>query len=496
MVTTRYRFRVGRLDGVLPDGSNWNQPVLLGHFRDKETGVDNGIPWEKWGNPHSPQSYIPELSVFNVETTWDENHGRPKGRNLARDKRGKNFYDVGGPFLNIKIETGSPVSGTVLGGSYTNLTGTKKYEGSFMPPSSTYWGTGWAQGPLNYTGNSNALLPDVAPYFDRAWQKAKPKLETASLYVALREAHEIPQMLRTTAKAFSLEYQKTKLERIYHGSDGFSSIERLGPQLSAKKMTPNWAAEQFLNQQFGWAPFLKDLGQFYQTWVNADDTIKRITMENNQWVRRKVRVDKSVDTQIIEEVQLPLNSISYALPCFPVSFPADFFLSPPSWKIVEETTLTINAVGKFRFYRPEFDMTLPDYTSAWNQVMRYIKIYGLNINPYHIWQATPWTWLLDWVSNIGSYIERLSDSAFDSVAAAYFYITAHKKVSRRMEIRLPFVDGFKTLEFERSYTSKQRVSADSPYGFNLTWENLDPRKLAILGALGITRRRGNFRMGD
>lgn len=471
MAATRYRFRVGRHAGVLPDGSNWNTPIFLGHFRDKVTGVENGVPWEYWGNPYSPQSYVPELSVTTVEQTWDENHGRPKGRSNRDELAAKLFYDTGGPFLNVKIDTGSSTEGVVLGGTYTNLSGTKRYEGGFCPPTSTYWGSGWAGSPLSYTGNSNALLPDVAPYFDRAWKLAKPKLETASLYVALRESRDLSRMLKTTAKLNALEYSK-----------------HAGAQISVKNMRPKGVAEQFLNHQFGWAPFLKDLGQFYQTWVEAEDTIKRIQMENGKWKRRSVRVDKAVDTQIISETLLPQSSTSYAIPCFPVSFPADFFLSPPSWRLVEETTLTINASGKFKFYNPNFDVTLPDYTSAWKQVMRYVKIYGLSVNPYHIWQATPWTWLVDWVSNLGSFVERLSDIIEDRVAAAYFYITSRKTVKRRMEIHLPFVTGHQTLVFERSYRSKQRVSADSPYGFSLSWDDLSPRRLAILGALGITRK--------
>lgn len=119
--------------------------------------------------------------------------------------------------------------------------------------------------------------------------------------------------------------------------------------------------------------------------------------------------------------------------------------------------------------------------------MRAVKIYGLEVNPYHIWQATPWTWLVDWVTNIGSYIQRMSDSLEDQVAAAYFYITAHKTVERTFTVKLPFVTGLKTLSFVRSYTAKQRVSADSPYGFRTSWDSLSPERLAILGALGITR---------
>lgn len=483
----RYRFRVGRIDGVKPDGSNWNDVIPVGHFRDKVFVTENGVTRSYWGNPYSPQSYVPEYGVTRTEQTWDETHGRPKGRNAKRDPHGRLFYDTGGPFLNVKIDTGMPNSGVFGRTTLYSTGGDHMYEGGFVLPSAVYWGGDWASSPLAYTTASNALLPDVAPYFDRAWRKAKPALEFASLYVALREAKDLNRMLSTTAKLNALQYQKTDAYKTVFDDLGRSSLVHTGARISTKKMGPPNVAEQFLNHQFGWAPFLKDLGQFYQTWVNADDHIRRITMENGQWVRKKVRVEKAKEHSVISQTQMAPSS-SYALPCFPASMPGYFFTAPPYYDVVEDKTTTINAVGKFRFYRPEFDITLPDYTSAWNQVMRYVKIYGLSVNPYHVWQATPWSWLVDWVSNVGAFVERLSDIATDHVAAAYFYITAKRVIKRRMNIHLPLAQGHRILTFERTFISKQRVAADSPYGFHLTWDALSPRRLAILAALGITRR--------
>lgn len=499
MVIARYRRRDSRMEGIPPDGSGWDTPVFLGHWRDLVTGTQGGVPFEYWGDPYSPQSYAPDVSTTAYEATWDENHGRPKGANMrGRFKttaEHKRFYDTGGPFLNIKIATGLPSRGTVSGGSHINKSGTKKYEGNFCLPRHSFWLSGWASSPGAFLTNDNSLLPDVAPYFDRAWRKAKPKIETAGLFVALRELRELPLMLSTTAKLMALEYNKG-LRYVTRNTEYGPKLVSESVWISSRNMRPRELADQFLNHQFGWVPFLNDLDNFYKTWVNADDQIRTLTRQNGQWKRKSAKVHKEVDTQILQEVTLPLSTDSYAIPCFPVSFPADFFQMPPSWKVVEETTTTINASGKFRFYHPAFDITLPDYTSAWKQVMRYRKIYGLTISPYHVWQSTPWTWLVDWVSNLGAFVERMSDTLEDQVAAAYFYITSRRTVRRRLEINLPWHDGLQTLSFERSYRSKQRVSADSPYGFSLSWDALTPRRLAILGALGITRRSSNFRFGD
>jgi len=490
MGDTRYRLRVDRLDSVAPDGHNWNSLVHLGDFQDKLIEYHDGHPVEiGWGLPHSPVDYAPELSAIAVEQTWDELHPRSRRKSTAFTADGdKPFYNTGGPFLNVKIDTGSPSSGVLSSGTYYNVSGTRRYVGGFMPPPSWSWGGGWGDFPLAYTGNSNALLPDVAPYFDRAWSMAKPKLEYANLYTFLREIGDVVPMLETSAKAFGLQYANNP-KRVGLRTDYGEVISMYkGPRLDTRRMEPKDLAEHFINHNFGWAPFLGDISDFASTYVDAEQIIKKISDENGKWIRKKVKVHKDDRNETLVDYTAPVSSSSYSLPCFPYGFPADFFLSPPSWTVTESEKISISASGKFRFYRPDFDMSLPDYSSAWKRVTRAMKIYGAEISPYHIWQATPWSWLADWVSNLGAHIQRLQDSIEDQVAAAYFFITAHKSIERTMTIKLPFSTGLVTLVFKRSFASKQRVSADSPYGFRLSWDDLSPKRLAILGALGITRK--------
>jgi len=478
MATPRTRDRVTYIRDNLRSWPSWTAPITLGSYRDMVTGFQNGVPVNfGWGSPYSPVSYIPDQSFSSFEHTVDELHGKP-----AYDpKTMKYWYRTGGPFLNVRVSSGYPVGGVSEVGSIFNWNNTRRYDGGFMTPPLSVWGGGGFSASFN--PYDNTFLPDVAAYFDRAWRRAKPKLELSSLYVFLKELKDGTRMLETTASLFGEEYRKS-----------FSTFMRSGnitvlhgAQISSPKMTAGSIADQFLNHQFGWAPFIGDILSFGNAYFDASAHIKKLTDENGKWVRRRAKVVKDENSRVVFEENPAPNSTSYAIPCFPNNMSAEFFAAPPRWKCIETEKLSVTASGKFRFYRPEFDVTLPDYSSAWNKVLRYIKLYGLEVNPHHIWQATPWTWLVDWVSNLGDYIERLSDTLEDQVAAEYFYVTARKFVTRRLEIALPLHSGLRVLTFERTFESKQRSSADSPYGFNLTWENLSPRRLAILASLGITR---------
>lgn len=166
-----------------------------------------------------------------------------------------------------------------------------------------------------------------------------------------------------------------------------------------------------------------------------------------------------------------------------------WFLQPASWQLFDITKNFVTGVGKFRFYRPEFDRDIADYTSVIKTLQRRMTIYGLRINPSNIYKATPWTWAIDWVSKVGDHVDHLNDILVDSVACEYAYVMRHQVKIRRFIQTLPFASGTVRLQFDRIVDTKQREGALSPYGFGLTLANLTPRQIAIAGALGITRRK-------
>jgi hypothetical protein len=164
----------------------------------------------------------------------------------------------------------------------------------------------------------------------------------------------------------------------------------------------------------------------------------------------------------------------------------------PTWTVKEEKFSLITTSGSFKYYRPEFDPDLPDYSSAWNAIQRQLTMYGARITPSNIYRATPWTWLIDWFSDFGSVVDRITDWAWDSILCKYLYLmrTDYRRVTLTQV--LPFRTGDVVLSFQRETNAKIRRGSDSPYGFGLSWNNLSSRQLAILAALGVSRKSSNF----
>lgn len=447
-------------------------------------------PWNtninQWHpSPNATYTHNFNLPFESCRTMGDELHPGPPFR-------------TGGPMKSLIAERVSPYAiqgvGTYLRQVDVNPSLWEKYVGGFAPPAEQSFG-----GEVEMSNSANLLnlnsvwFPELSGYGSQAWNKTKPRLEQVSALVFAAELRDLPRMLRNLkdrAKEFHHEWVDAKA-RTHILKGDFDNNEVF--------MSPKRAADYFLEHSFGWAPFLSDLRKFYTLWHGRETVIKRISSQHGKPVRRKatlvglpvevpgpdgkpiIRYEPTVSDQLVG------GSIGQLVG---PSLHANFFTSSPRWELRRIERLKVSATGRFTFFRPEFDTSLNEYNSAWFEINRLMTIYGLRITPSNIYRATPWTWLIDWFTNVSDYVDYLTDITTDSITAEYLYLHVKRETVWRLIQMLPFRDpGLTTLTWERKLETNERKGANSPYGFSLSWDNLTPRQLVILGALGITRSK-------
>jgi hypothetical protein len=358
---------------------------------------------------------------------------------------GNGVYDTGSTFFNGWIQ---------------------RYEGGFVPlfsldpiPHASY------ANMLGLETDTNNVLPSSDPYESEVYPKLRPKLEKAGLGVDLAELRDLPRMLRGTSKFFS---------DIWRSMGG--GIKPF--------MDPKGLADHFLNANFGWIPFYGSMRKLYNAYLNQGQYLSRITRQNGQWHRRKwVHSETTTDIPFAEGVGY---SVIPSGPLFDKMCAPDGQGRRAYWSMRLIKTERVWSVGSFKYYRPEFDDSQPGYHSAYNRIGRLMTLYGLRVNPSMVYNATPWTWLIDWFSNLGDHVDRVTDWGTDSIVARYMYLM--HQFERRLELSqtINFKTGPRTMTWNRVIRSKQRHEADTGYGFNLSGD-LTPRQLLILGALGLSR---------
>lgn len=387
-------------------------------------------------------------------------------------------YRTGDDFTVLSYDWCIPYVGIHGNGTFPRADKLAQYVGGFHP--SPLFSPNGVLDEFSFANNSNTNLlkkvdnvniPSLAGLGEQAWKRTKPKLQKANAAVFGAELRDMPRMLKSTSKRF---------HNIWKGMGGYYTSVSESAKGAGRLMQPKKVADDFLNQQFGWVPFIQDLLKFNTVVTDYHQIIAKLVNRNDRWVRRRVPLRGESIARVVAS--------GTANHCSPVTFHSSYFTTTPTWSVSEVKTFTTSAVGKFRFYRPEFDINAQDELSQWNSAMQFITVSGLRPTPSNVYKAVPWTWLIDWFSNVGDYVEHLNDIWVDSVVSQYCFAMQHVHTERTFVQELPFVAGGRSLEFRRVIDSKQRITANSPYGFSLSWDSLSPTQLAILAALGIVRR--------
>lgn len=417
--------------------------------------------WSFWSNQSGSQN----IPYTEGQITADNLHPGPP-------------WKSGGPFKTLRVKYIHPMGVVGQGTYYSHLpvfSGGRygRYVGGFLPSmsNSTFLNDNEVIDLSSVLKTSSSLFPTNDPWIGQAWDRSKPKLEKANALVSLVELRDLPRMIKTTASQMTKSY--------------WSYVHLVGKKRKSFDVSgwgvPKEASSWFLNQQFGWSPFISDIYKMLEIVRDAHLHIKYLTDLNGKWHKRRANLVQSVS---VNQIQAKTNGV-----LLQPTLSNDWFNGTPYYTIHEEISQNVDVSGMFRFYRPELDVKLEGYTSTLATIERNLTLYGLRVNPANLYRAIPWTWLIDWFVKFSSIMERVTDEYSDGVAAKYLYLMNHQKRLRVFTQTLPFGDGTRTFQFFREIESKERVEADTPFGFGLSWAGFSPWQLAILTALGLSRKR-------
>lgn len=455
-----------------------NKVIKLGYFESAQVnGLGQVIKWDP----------------LTRTSTYDSLADSPRSARLCEDILHEGPpYRSGGNLLILKYENNydhkvhssgtykNRVSNPSINGGipYSN----RRYVGGFSPPPNLFFQTGAdfsSPGPLLV--KNNPVIPTMGAMGDQAWSRTKPRLEQVSGFVAAAELDEFRPMIRDSGDTVSkLRNSLEDFRSAYLGFGGDTSSRTM-------RFRSSDAASAFLNYSFGWVPFLNDLISFGETIWSVGKLLEKLEKLNNVPFRRRVTLLDDLTSTKLAGATYSVSNGSYPMPCHAVAWPSEFFAAPPSYEVWEHKSTYAYGMGKWSFYRPELDASLPNYRTAWNAAKRLLLITGLRVSPSAIYNVIPWTWLIDWFTNLGSYFDTLTDLFQDQIVAHYVFAMQTQVITRTFTNVLPLYDQTVQLSFSREISSKQRVAGDSPYGFSLPWDGLSPKQLAILAALGITR---------
>jgi hypothetical protein len=247
--------------------------------------------------------------------------------------------------------------------------------------------------------------------------------------------------------------------------------------------------DDYLNVAFGWRPFIGDLIKMAMALQKYQKLFIQYSRDSGRIVRRK-RYEQPIKTTQLETLSTstPFNLISY----LDGNRMAELYPSgPPDVNITRVDTVNERYwfSGAFTYYAPPLDI---NELQRLDRLEPYInRLLGTRLTPSVLYELTPWSWLVDWVSSLGDSISNAVNLQSDGLVMRYGYLMRETLAETTITVSLPD-DYFNFVKFPngvQAYGSaklKQRFRA-TPYGFGINPASFSEQQWAILGALGLTK---------
>jgi hypothetical protein len=412
-------------------------------WRYTSTGLDLKTRYP--GSPSVSGPYLIQLK--GVQQTVSENH--PDWRSRSR---GNFESDVGGNFMSLRqyVVTPNPVdrhfrTGTFFSdqlGGWCQIS----YTGPVYMPISYGVGTIWPP----FADSSPSQLDALGT---TAIARCSPTNPVASFSVAVLDSYHdgLPAMVG----------HRTWEDR--------SNLARS-------------AGDEYLNVEFGWLPLVSDITSFANGVINLDKLQSQFVRDSGNVVRRRYSFPPSVVT-----------SDSVVRTNAQVSGPESWglwanFLTRGTVTRSRETSVSTWFSGAFTYHAPS--TLLGD---SWpGHVLNASQLLGADLNPETLWQLAPWSWAVDWFSNVGDVIHNVNAYSNYGQVMKYGYIMQHSYV--RDTYTYSGGNGLNVAAKYSGYPDPLIIISEkkirrraTPYGFGIDLSVLNNTQKAIIAALGLSR---------
>jgi hypothetical protein len=405
-------------------------PTKIGEFRYSDTSGKN------W-------TVVPPTTVdLGAQITESEGHGN------SRDKLGR--YHEGGPFYTTRVKRSFPTirfeKEAFNGRRIVAPIGTPLFFND-LPTADRI------SNPEKFRSKDTS---DLDPFGATAISIVAPTNPNAELGVALAEMHRegVP-----TIPGIKLWQNRTKA---YLG-----------------------VASEFLNATFGWLPLVSDILDTSQSIRDGRTILDTYRKGAGSNVHREFSFPVEESETTVQELTRAPSVIPTGTTGFPEPFQS-LYLGPG-------TIVQTRKVESRKWFSGAFTYAVPDRSDAWSEAVRAgteaDKLFGITITPDLLWELTPWSWAVDWFTNVGHVMNNVSSFTQAGLVMRYGYMMEENKTTITHRFKSQKVQGFDYASIPAStYEARSKVRRGAnPFGFGITYDGLSPIQVAIAGAVGITK---------
>jgi hypothetical protein len=240
--------------------------------------------------------------------------------------------------------------------------------------------------------------------------------------------------------------------------------------------------DEYLNVQFGWKPLQGDIHDFLHGVTRIHKTYQSFAEGSGKVVRRRYDFPPTVtDVETIYQSNAPVALIGHV-------DRSDWYLNKSAGL---GTVFKRRKTFKHQWFSGAFTYYVPPMEDSFvNHANQAVEVLGLDLNPEVLWEAAPWSWAVDWFTNVGDLIHNVNSWSADGLVLKYGYIMEHSYVRDTYtwsgDARILPRGTYPTPVTLVTETKIRRRA--TPFGFGLS-AGLTDRQKTIAAALGLSRVR-------
>lgn len=248
--------------------------------------------------------------------------------------------------------------------------------------------------------------------------------------------------------------------------------------------------EEFLNVEFGYKPLVGDIVKSALAIVDFEKRLAQLRKDSEQVVRRRAQLASEQTSSVVN-----IGASSVQGPFVPwmndgtgnKNMTSELIYSTGQAQRIETYQSDVWFAGAYTYYLhqgQEFHDKVKEYAQLAHMLL------GADLSPETVWQITPWSWLIDWFSDVNVFMRNITELQPDSSVLRYGYIMSTQTVTWTYLVpNIVPTNGSScptSASVTRQRVMKQRRKA-TPYGFGLDVGSFSSRRWSVLSALGMTK---------
>lgn len=230
---------------------------------------------------------------------------------------------------------------------------------------------------------------------------------------------------------------------------------------------------EYLNIMFGYLPLVGDAQGLTNTARNHDALLRQFERDSGRRIRRRYEFppDTSISENIVRTGIVPgLLGLS------------------PSGLVTTGRHVRTKVFERKVWFEGAFTYHLPQ--TGWRRTAAELDhLYGVKPGTDTLWELMPYSWLVDYFTNVGDVMKNITAFTQDGLVMPYGYLMCEQKVEHEETWTGPMRFGAwrdTTISAKITHVTQQRRLAN-PFGFGVESGGLSGRQVSILAALGISR---------